>query len=112
MVCTIVGHYQYQKASQIVQAGRFTGSKYIFGAASCNSHFHLFFCVRISKPHPVTCIMGSMLANHPLRAAPVASDCNDTYLRKLLIQIGNGSAEAVLATEWGEEEFWEVAVAD
>ena len=56
--------------------------------------------------------MGSMLANHPLRAAPVASDFTDTYLRKLLIQIGNGSAEAVLATEWGEEEFWEVAVAD
>ena len=56
-----------------------------------------------------------MSSGRPLRdalTALAASDHSDLEIRKLLIQMGNGSTDTAQTTERGEEEeFWEAEAA-
>ena len=78
----------------------------------CKSHFYLFYCGHVAKPHPVDHGMYSNFFGCPLRdeiATISASNHLDMELHKLLNRLGNGRTSTDLNTEWGEEEFWKAA---
>ena len=79
--------------------------KHIFDAARCNSRFLSFCCGLIDKQHPVAHVMylkSSMRLLWATLDALKALNCSEAELLELLSQLGDGSAAAALATEWGE----------
>ena len=84
-------------------------------AANATHVFFLLFVDDIAKPRPVASTMDLVLDGCLLwdaLATLAASDHTDPKFRKLLCQMGDGSAAADNSIEWGEEDdFWDAAAA-